>query len=574
LKSLCRRRAGGIRYRRSPLYRRTLSAVKMMNRYACIVSVVIVAILWFAVGAYCEPMGPSTIQKELRVGDSQIIECKDVTRAAVGDPLIADVAALSSREILVNSKSPGKTVVFIWDATGRKVYKITVLPVELDMAKLCGQISEEIGDPRITVRGVGSTIILEGAVSREAESSRAEAVAQAVVEMAAFHGTTAAAKASEIKAVSRPEGDSFVVERVVSQKQGSSEAAVGLRTPKIVNLICIEKSMDEVSVRTMETASAIKQALNNPAIAVRALPGSVVIVEGKVGTLPEVESINVVLKGWDKKGTDDKGAVDASNTLAETVTIVNNVSIDSTLAHQIMVHAQIIDINKSALKDFGVDWGRVVFEKSDIPGVDAQATVEDQPWLIGQSGLGPFDLFSGGGEIRRFDPIGARVRALEQQNKAKVLSQPNLQVLDGREAKMLVGGEIPIPVLQGDSTGITVEYKEFGVRLCIVPTVMTDDTVQLKIAPEVSSLDYANAITLNGFVIPALRTRRAETIVTVRNGQSLIIGGLLENDTSKLIKKIPVLGDIPIIGELFKSRSFVRGETELVIIVTPQIMKL
>ncbi|MCL6630624.1 MAG: type II and III secretion system protein family protein, partial [Armatimonadetes bacterium] len=174
-------------------------------------------------------------------------------------------------------------------------------------------------------------------------------------------------------------------------------------------------------------------------------------------------------------------------------------------------------------------------------------------------------------------PIGARIRALQQQNKARILSEPNLLVLDGREANILVGGEIPVPVVQsagvGSAASVTVEYKEFGVRLRILPTLTGDDRLQLKVMPEVSTLDFANAVEFSGFRIPALRTRRAETIVNVRDGQSLIIGGLIQNETSKLVKQIPVLGDLPIIGELFKSRSFVNNETELVIIITPQIVK-
>jgi pilus assembly protein CpaC len=277
------------------------------------------------------------------------------------------------------------------------------------------------------------------------------------------------------------------------------------------------------------------------------------------------------MKGWVKEGQDDKGGRDTSNEKVEKITMVNAAVVDSSLARQIMVRAQIIDIDKSALKDFGVDWGRVVTTLEN--GVE-KVHIEDQPFLIGQSPQGPMDLF-GGGSIQRFDPIGARVRALEQQNKAKVLSQPNLLVLDGDEGNILVGGEIPVPIVQsagvGTAASVSVVFKEFGVRLKVNPTITGTDTMQLHVMPEVSALDFANAVQFSGFVIPALRTRRAETVVNVKNGQSLLIGGLLSNDTSKLIKKIPVLGDIPILGELFKTRSFVNNETELVIIITPQI---
>lgn len=519
--------------------------------------------LCLGTGGFCAPASMPSAEKVLQVGESEIIECEDAVRAAIGDPVIADIAVLSSSEILVNAKSPGRTVLYIWDASGRRLFKILVQPAELDLAELCVRIEWELQDPRISVRAVGNTLILEGVVSREAESSRAEAIAQAVVETAVYQGTYVGAKSQEVKAVSRPEGDSFVIERVTEQKGSSVTAEVGLRCPRIVNLIQIEKSFDEVSVRTLETAAALKQALNNPAITTRSLPGSVVLIEGRVGTEAELAHINQVMKGWEKAGTDEKG-VGPSGELAENVTMVNVVEVDSSIARQVMVRAQVIDMDKHALKQFGIDWGRVV-----------GAGVEDQPFLIGQAGAGPFDLF-GGGEILRLDPIGARVRALEQQNKAKVLAEPNLLVLDGREATMLVGGEIPIPVVQSTQAaggmGVSVEYKEFGVRLKVLPNITGEDRLQLKIMPEVSSLDFANAVVFSGFEIPALRTRRAETTVNLKDGQSLIIGGLLQSETSKLVKKIPLLGDLPIIGELFKSRRFENNETELVIIITPQII--
>lgn len=543
------------------------TAVSVKNSLILALSAVLFAALWLSAQGFAA--APLLTEKVLQVGESEIIECKDVTRTAVGDPVVADVAALSSREILVNAKSPGKTVLFIWDDTGRRIYKVRVEPAILNMGKLCDDIKQQLDDPRISVRAVGNTVLLEGTVQRESEASRAEAIARAVVEMVVYQGSIVGSRSTEVKSTARPAGESFVIERVAEEKDASVSAEMGLRCPKVVNLIQIEKPMDEVSVRTIETASALRQALNNPAITTRALPGSVVLVEGKVGTDAELARIDQVIKGWAKEGKDDKGMSPTGGT-TETVTMVNLVQVDTSVARQIMVRAQVVDINKGALKDFGVDWGRVTTDTS------GNVTVGDQPWLIGQVPPGPFEIF-GGSRILRFDPIGARIRALQQQNKARILSEPNLLVLDGREANILVGGEIPVPVVQsagvGSAASVTVEYKEFGVRLRILPTLTGDDRLQLKVMPEVSTLDFANAVEFSGFRIPALRTRRAETIVNVRDGQSLIIGGLIQNETSKLVKQIPVLGDLPIIGELFKSRSFVNNETELVIIITPQIVK-
>ncbi len=549
----------------------------MRNRYAGLLTALLAAVIALLVVA--APLfssdDPSIPEMVLSPGDSEIIECQDAKKSAVGDPLVADVVVLSTSEILLNAKNPGKTVLYVWDNGGRRLYRVTVKPAELDLDAICERIGSEINDKRITVRGVGNTIILEGAVSREAESSKAKAIAEAVVETMVFQGTTAGAAKQEVRSVARPDGESFVVEKVVADQASSVDVKTGLRTPKVVNLIQIEKPIDEVTVFTMEAAAALRQALNDPDVTVRALPGSVVLVEGKVGTPAEMERINLLIKGYSKEVQTADGVVDPGKGLRELVTMINMVQLDSSVARQIMVRTQVVDINRDALKDFGVEWGRVIFGESDVAGEAPRATVLDQPWLIGQSQSGSMDLFSGG-SLERLNPIGARVRALEMQNKAKVLSEPNLLVLDGREASMLVGGEIPIPVAQsgiGENAAITVEYKEFGVRLSILPEVTGAGTLQLKVMPEVSSLDYANAVSVNGFVIPALRSRRAETIVNIRDGQSLIIGGLLQNETAKLVKKIPVLGDLPIIGELFKTRSFQDNESELVIIVTPQIVR-
>jgi pilus assembly protein CpaC len=145
---------------------------------------------------------------------------------------------------------------------------------------------------------------------------------------------------------------------------------------------------------------------------------------------------------------------------------------------------------------------------------------------------------------------------------------------NGTEANFLAGGEFPIPVLQGGALqGITIVFKEFGVRLKFLPVVQPDGAIRLKVQPEVSSLDFANALTVSGFLVPALSTRRAETEVDLRDGQSFAIAGLIDNRTREIGSKIPVLGDVPIIGTLFKSRSQRRDNTELLVMVTPRLVR-
>jgi pilus assembly protein CpaC len=146
--------------------------------------------------------------------------------------------------------------------------------------------------------------------------------------------------------------------------------------------------------------------------------------------------------------------------------------------------------------------------------------------------------------------------------------------LDGREASFLAGGEFPFPVVQGGTnfSSVTIQFREFGVRLNFTPEVLDDERIRLKVAPEVSALDYANALTVSGFVVPAISTRRAETELELANGQSFAIAGLIDQRLIQVASKIPLLGDIPFIGNLFRSKSVDKNNAELLVTVTPQLV--
>jgi pilus assembly protein CpaC len=169
--------------------------------------------------------------------------------------------------------------------------------------------------------------------------------------------------------------------------------------------------------------------------------------------------------------------------------------------------------------------------------------------------------------------IGALIQALETEAIAEILAEPTLIATNMKEASFLVGGEIPIPVLQGggNAGSVTIQYKEFGIRLIFTPNITENHTVKLHLKQEVSSLDFSNAITISGFTIPALQTRRAETDVEMGEGQSFVIAGLVNNQETDTFNKIPILGSLPIFGSLFKSRDEKKSRTDLVVIVTPEI---
>jgi len=167
------------------------------------------------------------------------------------------------------------------------------------------------------------------------------------------------------------------------------------------------------------------------------------------------------------------------------------------------------------------------------------------------------------------------LRALKQQGALRALAEPNLIAMDGQQASFLAGGEYPVPIVQsGSGNGsISIVFKEYGVRLNFKPTIIDEDHIRLELEPEVSTLDFANGVRFDGFVIPGLRTRRAKTGVELRDGQSFALAGLLDNNETQSLSKVPGLGDIPILGNLFKSKQFQKNESELMFIVTAQLVK-
>ena len=175
--------------------------------------------------------------------------------------------------------------------------------------------------------------------------------------------------------------------------------------------------------------------------------------------------------------------------------------------------------------------------------------------------------------------IGATLKALENKNLLQILAEPNLITVEGKEASFLAGGSFPFPTMTTTSTGgatapvITVQFKSFGVQLNFTPTVTASGAIQLKVAPEVSSLDFANAVTLQGFLIPAIAQRRAETEVLLRDGESFAIAGLIDNRVIQNLTKMRGVGDIPIIGNLFRSRSTRKSTDELLVVITPRFVK-
>jgi pilus assembly protein CpaC len=248
--------------------------------------------------------------------------------------------------------------------------------------------------------------------------------------------------------------------------------------------------------------------------------------------------------------------------------------------HQVMLEVRVAEMNRELLRRLGVN---IAYVKGNSFGVSAlnnlTTLVKPSDATLGAAAAGgPFGLALSQSinALFRIQDGGATwtgfVDALKQNNLVKVLAEPTLIALSGREASFLAGGEFPIPVPQALGV-VTIHYKSFGVGLVFSPTVLSQNKINMTVTPEVSELDFANAISIQGFLIPAITTRRASTTIELADGQSFAIAGLLRDTVREQVAKFPVLGDIPVLGALFRSSSFQKNETELIIIVTPHLVK-
>ena len=237
---------------------------------------------------------------------------------------------------------------------------------------------------------------------------------------------------------------------------------------------------------------------------------------------------------------------------------------------QVHLRVRVAEVSRDVLKEFGINW-EAIFQNGDFAfGLVSGRPVSDGlgNFLRAPEGANSaFGSFEGGDDV-----VNAALDALAEEGLVNVLAEPNLTALSGETASFLAGGEFPIPIDSNDD-GLEIEFKQFGISLAFTPTVLSAQRISLRVRPEVSDLTDKGAINLNGLIIPALATRRAETTVELGSGQSFAIGGLLSSDIENRVSKYPGLGDIPILGTLFRSQRFRSNETELVILVTPYLVR-
>ena len=241
---------------------------------------------------------------------------------------------------------------------------------------------------------------------------------------------------------------------------------------------------------------------------------------------------------------------------------------------QVQLQIRVAEVSRSRMRELSS-----TYAYQSQPGVGGSIGTGGGPYTVSKIDGGnifgtvagsALNLFVMGGNTFNF------IHALRSQGALRSLAEPNLIAMNGQQASFLAGGEFPVPVVQGggsDRPTVTVIFKEYGVRLNFKPTIIDEDHIRLELEPEVSTIDFANGVRFDGFIIPGLRTRRAKTGVELRDGQSFALAGLLDNSETQNISKIPGIGDIPVLGNLFKSKSFQKQETELMFIVTAQLVK-
>ena len=254
--------------------------------------------------------------------------------------------------------------------------------------------------------------------------------------------------------------------------------------------------------------------------------------------------------------------------------VVNVLSFGPVGAQEILLEVKFAEVDRSALMQLGIN----VFSTGGGNTIGRTTTGQFGSTSFGNitdSGAGTNTTTTVGDlmNIFLFRPdiqVGTVIRALQTKNLLQILAEPNLIAVNGKEASFLAGGEFPFPIVQPGQgfTAVTISFKEFGVKLKFTPVIMPNGNIHLRVVPEVSTLDFANALVISGFTIPALSTRRADTEFELQDGQSFVIAGLLDNRVTNIVNKVPGLGDIPVLGNLFRSKSFQKSNAELMVLCT------
>jgi pilus assembly protein CpaC len=385
-------------------------------------------------------------------------------------------------------------------------------------------------------------------VIRLASSTSTRSVSVAVAKPTTFRTDTTFAEIvvgdPEVATVSPLTDRSFYV---VGVRQGTTGIAIYNEARELVGSLEIEVGPD-----TDNLNRALKENLAGSDIKAKSANGRVVL-SGKAKSPVAASKARAIAEKFDKE-------------------MVNNVKVEAST--QVQLEVRFIEAQRSSGKELGISLGGGNSRWSGATG----AATANSTGIIGAtnalvSGSTPFGQVLGN-LISHGANVDILIQALEERGVARRLAEPNLVALSGDTASFLAGGEFPVPVGTGDND-VKIEFKKFGVGLEFTPTVLDDGLINMRISPEVSAIDTTNSVSFgnSGIQIPGLVVRRASTTVELRDGQSFVMAGLLQNTGNYDIRKFPWLGDLPILGALFRSTSYRKNETDLVIIVTPHLVK-
>ena len=441
-------------------------------------------------------------------GHSIVLEEHGLSRVAVGDAAIAGVAPVGSSQLIINGKKAGRTTVFVWTGGGRESYEVTVL----------GQGTEDAGTllrsaipfPNVQVTTFGKVVLIRGTVDNGEELASINDI---------IHEFSGAELGPD------KEGGKItpVVLVTVKHPLGDLQDEIG-KIPGVKHL----------RVDADKTGN--------------------VIVSGLVPDRVAAESILGHVRGLAAPYLGSDGKV------IDRLEVAQNTEID--------IKVQVLEVNKSAQNELGVslqsaildpNTGTYSFGPSQFPLIEGPAAA--------QAGKG----LNVSGSFLRLSFLAPTITALINHGDAKILSEPHLLTTPGEKATFLVGGEIPYVV--STSLGqVSVEFKEYGVQLNVTPQILPNGAIQSLIAPDISNLDYQDAVTINGFSIPAISESKLSTTAISRPGESIVLGGMLQHIQQRAVSEFPILGQLPILGKLFRSTTYQNNQSDVVFVLTPQIV--
>jgi pilus assembly protein CpaC len=353
------------------------------------------------------------------------------------------------------------------------------------------------------------------------------------------------------------------------------------KSPGVASLVIWDESGQSqtfdayVDIDVSETVTKIRQVLPDEPIQVEAR-GGVITLSGQASSQAVADHLLAIAQAM----------------AARKESVVSLLQVPATKGGEVLLEVKFVDVDRSVLSQFGANLlstspAKTVFTTTtgqfSPPAIQSGQTItgtstSTQTAAISSAGI-PITL----GQLLNvfmFRPdinLGVAIQALEEKNLVQILAEPNVMAESGKEANFLDGGQFPFPVVQGATGGVpvvTIQFREYGVKLSFTPLITAEGLIHLKVAPEVSSLDYTNALTIQGFTIPSLSTRSVQSEMILKDGQSFVIAGLVNNQVVEQFSKIPGLGDLPILGQFFKSRSVQKSQDELLVMVTPHIVRL